>query len=152
MMISLLFHRYPSVPCQGCTVTNFRCLPAERDTVQDTHIHLHIHTHHTPEPKYAQTPSRLRTHTDIDIRTPPFTHLLRTPLTSLTEAALWLHWLARLGMMQSKSIVQLTTHVDTNPSYDYDPFKQVNASQCNVSHTTPRIPFQHTPSYTYYHD
>ena len=32
MMISLLFHRYPSVPCQGCTVTNFRCLPAERDT------------------------------------------------------------------------------------------------------------------------
>jgi hypothetical protein len=30
LMISLLFHRYPSVPCQGCTVTNFRCLPAER--------------------------------------------------------------------------------------------------------------------------
>jgi hypothetical protein len=26
-----------------------------------------------------------------------------------------------MGMMQSKSIVQLTTHVDTHPSYDHDP-------------------------------
>ena len=33
MMISLLFHRYPSVPCQGCTMTNFRCLPAERESI-----------------------------------------------------------------------------------------------------------------------
>ena len=38
--------------------------------------------------------------------------------------------------MQSKSIVQLTTHVDTNPSYDYDPYKEVNANQCSTSHPT----------------
>jgi hypothetical protein len=138
MMISLLFHRYPSVPCQGCTVTNFRCLPAERDTIQHTQKHKHAH-------------QRVRM------------------LYTVHHTFVALAW---LGMMQSKSIVQLTTHVDTNPSYDYDPYKQVNASQCNVSHhyqehitlsltfihilvctdgTSPTLPPQHTNTISHTH-
>ena len=116
MMISLLFHRYPSVPCQGCTVTNFRCLPAERDTTQPLSLPL-MHLHQVPYP-----------HTHLHKQFPSH------HITSCRPVAL-----AWLGMMQSKSIVQLTTHVDTNPSYDYDPLHKVNASQCNThtAHNTP---------------
>jgi hypothetical protein len=91
MMISLLFHRYPSVPCQGCTVTNFRCLPAERDTIQHTHKHTHPRVcTDTPVRTYTQTMTllRLRTHTNIYRRIAPYTHFLHSQPTSLTEAAL----------------------------------------------------------------
>ena len=67
MMISLLFHRYPSVPCQGCTMTNFRCLPAERDTTQHNHHNFYIYTHshnHTPRHRYLylNTPAHRYAH------------------------------------------------------------------------------------------